>query len=58
MPYVHVGQYVINNQLRDIFFKTSDSNEKTDIKYRYYIPWKKNKGIRFFIGTNVKIQNV
>ena len=55
MPYVHVGQYVINNQLRDIFFKTSDSNEKTDIKYRYYIPWKKNKGIRFYIGTDVKI---
>ena len=56
--YVKVGKYFINKQLRDIYFKMSTKDYesvRTDKKYRYYIPWKTNQNIRFYIGTDVKI---
>ena len=56
--YVKVRKYVINKKLRDIYFKISTKDyesAETDKKYRYYVPWKKNKNIRFYIGTNVKL---
>ena len=56
--YVKVGRYLINNQLRDIYFKTNTEDygsARTAKKYHYYIPWKSNKNIQFYIGSNDKI---